>query len=65
MFREAVRSWSRSIYNIQNVIVATEDRINHDKNNPDLLESLAELFALFFLSLETLDTLLINDLTLR
>ncbi|KAF9282310.1 Vacuolar protein sorting-associated protein 41 [Mortierella alpina] len=40
-----VKSFPPGLYNIQNVIVAVEDRLKQDKDNVLLMESLAELYT--------------------
>lgn len=43
VFRNAVKSWSRDLYDIKSVIVAVEDRLKACEDSQELLESLAEL----------------------
>ncbi|KAG0255570.1 Vacuolar protein sorting-associated protein 41 [Mortierella polycephala] len=42
---KTVKSFPPGLYNIQNVIVAVEDRLKQDKDNVLLMESLAELYT--------------------
>ncbi|KAG0246211.1 hypothetical protein B0O80DRAFT_409983 [Mortierella sp. GBAus27b] len=42
---ETIKSFPSGLYNIQNVIVAVEDRLKQDNNNTLLMESLAELYT--------------------
>ncbi|KAG0200623.1 Vacuolar protein sorting-associated protein 41 [Mortierella sp. GBA30] len=42
---KTIKSFPPGLYNIQNVIVAVEDRLKQDKDNVLLMESLAELYT--------------------